>query len=350
MSRSPVLSLSCPLPLRDHPRVLMAHGGGGRMSAQLIEKVFRAAFEPDAGQKILHDGIVLDLPQQKIAMTTDSFVVRPLFFPGGDIGTLAVNGTVNDLAMCGARPKFLAASFILEEGLEIKTLWNIVCSMREAADRSGVSIVTGDTKVVERGHGDGVYINTTGVGVLEHDRVISPEQVKPGDAVLLSGDVGRHGMAVMAQREDLGFSSSIRSDCGPLSSSVLALLEDGLSVHCLRDATRGGLAAVLNEIAGSSGCPIECEENSIPVDVSVRGACELLGLDPLHVANEGCYVAFVDAKDAQRALAIMKRHHERAALIGAVGKGTAGQVTLRTAVGGIRILDMPSGTLLPRIC
>lgn len=349
LAKPDALNISCPLPVTDHPKILMAHGGGGRMMAQLIDSVFRTAFDnPDL--QTAHDGAVLDIPQHKLVMTTDSFVVRPLFFPGGDIGMLAVNGTVNDLAMCGARPQYLSVSFILEEGLEMEVLWQIVQSMRKAADEAGIHIVTGDTKVVERGHGDGIYINTTGIGTLECDRIISPAQVKPGDAVLLSGDIGRHGMAVMAQRENLAFTSSVESDCTPLIAPVMVLLESGIDVHCLRDATRGGLAAVLNEIASISGMQIACDETDIPVDDAVRGACEILGLDPLHVANEGRFVAFVAARDADRALEIMTQHNDQAALIGTVIEGKPGMVTLQTSVGGRRILDMPSGELLPRIC
>lgn len=324
----------------------MAHGGGGRMMNRLIDDLFRAAFS----EVQPHDGALLEIPQDKIVMTTDSFVVQPLFFPGGDIGMLAVNGTVNDLAMCGARPRYLSVSFILEEGLPMETLWRVVQSMRAAADAADVHIVTGDTKVIERGRGDGLYINTAGIGVLEHKKIIGPSQVRPGDAVLLSGDIGRHGMAVMAQRENLSFTSPLKSDCAPLVAPVLALLEAGIDVHCLRDATRGGLAAVLNEIAAAAGVQIDCIESVIPVDESVRGACEILGLDPLYVANEGRFVAFVPGDDLARALEIMKQHNKAATLIGMVVAGRAGMVTMETAIGGRRILDTPSGELLPRIC
>lgn len=276
--------------------------------------------------------------------------MRPLFFPGGDIGALAVNGTVNDLAMCGARPVYLSAGFILEEGLEIETLWRVVRSMRAAADAAGVKIVTGDTKVVGRGHGDGIYINTTGIGVIEHDRVIAPARVQAGDAVLLSGDIGRHGMAVMAQRENLSFTSPLTSDCAPLAAPVLEMLEAGIDIRCLRDATRGGLAAALNEIASTAKLQVDCVETAIPVNEAVRGACEILGLDPLHVANEGRFVAFVAKRDEKAALEIMKRRNPQAARIGSVAQGKAGLVTLETPIGGRRILDMPAGELLPRIC
>jgi len=352
---------NCPLPLGDHPKVLMAHGSGGRMSAQLIDKLFRPAFEnPDLDT--LHDGAVLTLPQslsqplsqpllqQRIAITTDSFVVNPLFFPGGDIGCLAVNGTVNDLAMCGARPLYLSVGFILEEGLAMQTLWQIIQSMRAAADIANVHIVTGDTKVVERGHGDGMYINTTGIGVLEHEQVIGPAQVHADDVVLLSGDIGRHGMAVMAQRENLSFDSHLISDCAPLAEIVLDLLKAKIDIHCLRDATRGGLAAVLNEISLASGLQIDCDESAIAVNDDVRSACEILGIDPFHVANEGCFVALINPKDKNRALEIMQQYNTNAAVIGTVHKTDSAIVTLRTAIGGKRILDLPTGELLPRIC
>jgi len=349
MSKLSASNFTCPLSLTDHPRILMAHGGGGRKMAQLIDKVFRAGFGyPELQTE--HDGVTLDIAQNKIVLTTDSFVVQPLFFPGGNIGGLAVNGTVNDLCMCGARPVYLTVSFILEEGLEMEILWKIVQSMREIADANKIKIVTGDTKVVERGRCDGLYINTTGVGLLEHSCAIMPTTVKFGDAVLLSGDIGRHGMAIMAQRENLSFKNPIESDCSSLIGPIKALLEAEIDIHCLRDATRGGVAAVLNEIAESSGSQIDCIESAIPVDDAVRGACEILGIDPLHVANEGRFVAFVAAKDTDRTLQILRQHNKKAAQIGVVVDGKPGMVTLQTPIGGRRILDMPSGELLPRIC
>ncbi|HMY90692.1 MAG TPA: hydrogenase expression/formation protein HypE, partial [Nitrosomonas sp.] len=286
MSQISFEDMACPLPITTHPKVLMAHGGGGRLMNQLIDTIFRAIFT----EVQPHDGAVMAFPQDKLVMTTDSFVVRPLFFPGGDIGMMAVNGTINDLAMCGAKPLYLSVAFILEEGLEMATLWRVIQSMRQAADAAGVKIVTGDTKVVERGHGDGIYINTTGIGVLQSEQSINPSQVQLSDAVLISGDVGRHGMAVLMQREHLSFSSPIASDCAPLTRPVMALLEAGIAVHCLRDATRGGLAAVLNEVATVSGFQIDCSETAIPVDSTVQSLCELLGFDPLQVANEGRFV------------------------------------------------------------
>jgi hydrogenase expression/formation protein HypE len=285
-------------------------------------------------------------------MTTDSYVVRPIFFPGGDIGSMAIHGTVNDLAMSGARPLFLTSAFIIEEGLPMDTLWRVVCSMRDAAKKCGVQIVTGDTKVVDKGKGDGLYINTAGLGVIEHSQVILPASVRSGDAVLLSGDLGRHGMAIMAVREGLKFESAIESDSAPVAEPVLALLKAGIEVHCLRDLTRGGLASALNEIAGDAGVKITVEQKAIPVREDVHAACEMLGLDPLQVANEGRFIAFVAAQDAARALQIVRQHavSANASLIGRVIEKSAPLVTLKSSIGAGRILDMPSGEQLPRIC
>lgn len=349
MTEAKAFDTNCPLPLNDHPRIKLAHGGGGRLMQQLIEDVFVAAFDNPI-LRAGHDGAVLELPHGRSVITTDSYVVRPLFFPGGDIGTLAVNGTVNDLAMCGAKPLFLTASFILEEGLEVATLWRVVQSMRAAADATGVSIVTGDTKVVERGHGDGMFINTTGIGCIEHEIEIMPERIAAGDAILVSGDIGRHGMAVMGEREGLAFSTSIESDCVPLWRPVAAMLAAGIDIHCMRDATRGGLCVVLNELAKASGRQFDVVERDIPVSESVRGACEVLGLDALHIACEGRFVAVVPERDKERALEILKGQNRSASMVGRVTDGEAGLVTLQTPIGGRRILDMPAGELLPRIC
>lgn len=341
--------ITCPLPLHRHPRIKLAHGGGGRLMQQLIENVFIAAFD----NPILrggHDGAVLELRHGHSVMTTDSYVVQPLFFPGGDIGALAVNGTVNDLAMCGAKPMFLTASFILEEGLETETLWRVVQSMRAAADAAGVPIVTGDTKVVERGHGDGIYINTTGVGHLEHEIVVVPERIATGDVILVSGDIGRHGMAVMGEREGMTFTTPIESDCAPLWDIVEQMLSAGIDIHCMRDATRGGLCAVLNELAKASGQQFDVVERDIPISESVRGACEVLGLDALQVACEGRFVAIVRKKDEAAVLNLLMSRNETASVIGRVTDGQPGLVTIQTAIGGRRILDMPAGELLPRIC
>ena len=318
---------------------------------QLIGKMFLTAFRNPL-LETQHDSTVVELTGKKLAFTTDSYVVRPLFFPGGDVGSMAVHGTVNDLAMSGARPLYLSAAFIIEEGLPMETLWKIACSMQEAAQRCGVQIITGDTKVVDKGKGDGVFINTAGIGVVEHDQNIAPQNVQPGDAVLVSGDLGRHGMAIMAVREGLQFESAIESDSAPVHEIVLELLKAGIEIHCLRDLTRGGLASALNEIAEASRVRIEVEEKSIPVREDVHAACEMLGLDPLHVACEGRFVAFVAAKDAERALKIMRGHATGAgsAAIGRVAGSAAPLVTLKSAIGASRILDMPSGEQLPRIC
>lgn len=349
MSETEVLDITCPLPFDDHPRIKLAHGGGGRLMQRLIENVFVAAFDNET-LRGGHDGAVLELPAGRTVVTTDSFVVRPLFFPGGDIGALAVDGTVNDLAMCGAKPLYLTASFILEEGLETETLRRVVQSMRAAADAVGVKIVTGDTKVVERGHGDGIYINTTGIGCIAAGIDISPRRIAPGDAVLVSGDIGRHGMAVMGAREGLAFTTPIESDCAPLWEPVSKMLSAGVDVHCLRDATRGGLCAVLNELAQESSLQFDVIERAIPVSSSVRGACEVLGLDALQVACEGRFVAIVPNSDVNQAIEVMKAQNDAATVIGRVIDGEAGLVTIQTLIGGRRILDMPAGELLPRIC
>ena len=344
-------ALSCPLPIQDYPTVLLAHGGGGRLMQNLIEKIIAPAFRnPLLDQK--HDGAVIELPGQRLAFTTDSYVVHPLFFPGGDIGTLAINGTVNDLAMCGARARWLSCGFILEEGLPMETLWRVVQSMQRAAAAAGVQIVTGDTKVVDKGHGHGLFVNTSGVGVIEHSLTIAPARVQPGDAVLLSGDVGRHGMAIMSVREGLQFESAIESDCAPLVAPVMALIEAGIEVHCLRDLTRGGLATGLNEIADAARVQVNIEQNAVPVEEQVRGACEILGFDPLYVANEGRFVAFVAAHDADKALQVLRTQPEcsQAARIGIVQAASSGLVTMKSSIGASRILDLLSGEQLPRIC
>lgn len=349
--KTPEGNIACPLPISQYPRVLMAHGGGGRLMHQLLEEVFGKAF----GNPILntrHDSALFKVPCGRLAMTTDSYVVRPLFFPGGDIGSLAVHGTVNDLAMSGARPVYLSTAFIIEEGLPLETLWRVVCSMRQAAQTCGVQIITGDTKVVDKGKGDGLFLNTTGIGLLEPELNIAPQKVQPGDTVLVSGDLGRHGMAIMAAREGLQFESAIESDSAPVHEPVRALVEAGIQIHCLRDLTRGGLASALNEIAASANVKIAVEEKSIPVREDVHAACEMLGLDPLHVANEGRFVAFIARSDADRALKILRAHTVSAGAvrIGEVVASSGPRVTLRSAIGVERILDMPSGEQLPRIC
>jgi hydrogenase expression/formation protein HypE len=342
---------ACPAPVPESDRILLAHGGGGRMMHDLLERLVLPAFRnPELLQR--HDGAVVDLDGCRLAFTTDGYVVRPLRFPGGDIGTLAVNGTVNDLAMCGAVPLLLSAGFILEEGLPMATLEAVLASMKASAEAAGVRIVTGDTKVVDRGKGDGIYITTAGVGVLRHTLRVAPGQVRPGDAVLLSGDVGRHGIAIMGVREGLNFETPVESDCAPLHGMVAALLDAGLEVHCLRDCTRGGLAASLVEIAGAAGLPIQVREAAIPVHDAVGGACEMLGLDPLYVANEGRFLCLLPAGQVERALEILRAHPQgkAAAHIGEVAGGPAGLVTLVSRLGVARIMDLPSGEQLPRIC
>jgi len=344
-------SLNCPVPISQYPHVLMAHGGGGKLMHQLIGKMFLTAFRNPL-LETQHDSTVVELTGRKLAFTTDSYVVRPIFFPGGDIGSMAVHGTVNDLAMSGARPLYLSSAFIIEEGLPMETLWRVVCSMRDAAQRCGVQIITGDTKVVDKGKGDGLFINTAGIGIIAHEQKIAPQNVRPGDVVLVSGDLGRHGMAIMAVREGLEFESRIESDSAPVHDVVQALMKAGIEIHCLRDLTRGGLASALNEIAEASGVRLEVVEKSVPVREDVHAACEMLGLDPLHVACEGRFVAFVAANDAERALSILRGSvtGAGAAVIGKVTDNSGPLVTLKSAIGVGRILDMPSGEQLPRIC
>ena len=341
----------CPLPIQEYPQVLLAHGGGGKLMHQLIQKMFAPAFSNpllDGG----HDGAVFPVTEGRLAFTTDSYVIQPIFFPGGDIGSLAVHGTVNDLAMCGARPRYLSIGLILEEGLPMETLWRIVQSIKHAAERSGVQIVTGDTKVVDKGKGDGIFINTSGVGVVPEGVSIRPENISAGDAILVSGDLGRHGIAIMAVREGLEFQSVIESDSAPVVDAVQALLEAGIRVHCLRDLTRGGLASAANELAEAAGVKMEIDERAVPVRDDVRAACEILGLDPLYIANEGRFLAFVADKDADRAVEILHRQDvsRHAAVIGRVVEAGQPVVVLKSQIGTRRILDMISGEQLPRIC
>jgi hydrogenase expression/formation protein HypE len=343
--------LQCPTPLNDGDYVQLAHGGGGRRMHELLEGLLLPSFSNDILLQ-RHDGATFSIGGTRLAFTTDSYVVRPLFFPGGDIGTLAINGTVNDLAMCGARPLYLSSALILEEGLPMETLRRIVESMRSSAELAEVQLVTGDTKVVDKGKGDGIFINTAGIGVVEGDVSISPKNVRPGDAILLSGDIGRHGIAIMATREGLSFESAIESDCAPLWEPVKALLGAGVKIHCLRDLTRGGLSSGLIEIAEASGTRNAIQEVFIPVREEVVGACEILGLDPLYLANEGRFIAFVPQPEAERAIEILRKFSvsSEAVCIGRVLDGPAGLVTMKTQLGTERLVDMLSGEQLPRIC
>jgi hydrogenase expression/formation protein HypE len=354
-----IVGWTCPRPLQNYPAIVMGHGSGGRMMADLIEHLFAPAFDNQwLGQ--MGDSTAIDLAELlpevtggQLAFTTDSFVVSPLFFPGGNIGELAVYGTVNDLAMRGAAPRFLSAGFILEEGLPMETLGRVVESMAAACRKAGVKIATGDTKVVQRGHGDGLYINTSGLGTIAAGVDIQPGNASIGDAVLVSGSMGDHGMAVMSEREGLKFETSIRSDTTPLHRLVAAMLQaGGNGIHCLRDATRGGLAAVLNELAGASGVGIEFDELKVPVHQEVKAACEMLGMDPFHIANEGKLVAIVAQECVDKVVAAMRDLEEgfETAVIGTAVSEHPGMVTARTSIGGRRVVDLPAGELLPRIC
>jgi hydrogenase expression/formation protein HypE len=343
---------SCPLPLADYPTIVMGHGGGGKLGNELVEHLFLPAFRNPELEN-LGDAAVLELGGGHLAMSTDSYVVQPLFFPGGSIGELAVNGTVNDLAVSGAEPKFLSASFILEEGFPLAQLAAIVEAMAKAAATAGVKIVTGDTKVVERGHGDGCYINTAGIGLLRPGITVGPHRAQPGDAILVSGTIGDHGMAIMSVREGLEFESQIRSDCAALNGMIAEVLAAaGAAIHAMRDPTRGGLASTLNEIAAASGVGVEIDEPSLPVRPEVQSACELLGLDPIYVANEGKAVFFVAPEAVDEILAILRAHPlgKDAARIGTVTAKHKRMLVARTAMGANRVIPIQIGEQLPRIC
>lgn len=346
-----IAELSCPTPLPARDTVLLGHGSGGKLSAELVREIFLAAFgNPELAK--LNDQAVVSIGGARIAVTTDSFVVKPLFFPGGDIGSLAVHGTVNDLAVGGAQPLFLSAGFIIEEGLAMDVLRRVVNSLQHAADSAGVQIITGDTKVVEKGKGDGLFINTTGIGVVPEGIHLSANQARPGDLVLLSGPIGEHGIAILAQREGLEFETAIESDSAALHKLTAAILQASTAIRCMRDPTRGGLSSALNEIAAQSNVGIELEEGAIAVREEVRGACEMLGLDPLYVANEGKLIAIVDPRAADVILAAMRDHPlgRQSQIIGTVNGKNAGLVTIRTTLGTTRIVDMLAGDQLPRIC
>ena len=341
----------CPAPVAARERIVLGHGSGGQLSANLLRDVFLPLFSNPVLNR-LDDQAVVEIGGSRLAFTTDSFVVKPLFFPGGDIGSLAVHGTVNDLAMGGATPLYLSAGFIVEEGFPVEDLRRIAASMSEAAAAAGVAIVTGDTKVVEHGKGDGVFINTTGIGIVPLDVRLSADRAQPGDVVILSGAIGDHGIAILASREGLEFETTIVSDSAPLHGLVGDMLAVSKNIRVLRDPTRGGVSSTLNEIAQQSKVSIEIEEKKIRVREEVRGACELLGLDPLYVANEGKLVAIVAPEDAAAVLDVMRAHPrgEEAAIIGVVSDGSPGMVTMRTAFGSSRIVDMLPGDQLPRIC
>jgi len=345
------LNISCPLPLFASDRVLLAHGGGGRLSRRLLEEVFRKHFR---GAELArdHDGAYLAVGQERLAFTTDSYVVSPPFFPGGDIGSLAVYGTINDLAACGARARWISAAFILEEGFLLAELERIVQSMALAALQAGVELVTGDTKVVEHGKGDGIFVNTSGIGLVLHEPAPTPWAVRPGDRVIVSGPIGLHGMAVLSVREGLAFESELTSDSAPLGDLVASVYAAGLRPHCLRDPTRGGVAATLAEIAGVSGTSIVLEEEALPVPELVKGACEIFGLDPLLVANEGKMLFLVAPDDEEATLRTLRQHPlgAQAVTIGRVLAGDAGLVLVHTALGSTYVLNIPAAEELPRIC
>lgn len=346
-----IAGLSCPTPLPAKDIVVLGHGSGGKLSAEIVKSIFLPAFHSSALAK-LNDQAILNVNGARLAFSTDSFVVKPLFFPGGDIGSLAVHGTVNDLAMGGAKPLFLSVAFIIEEGLSLVILRKVVDSLSKAASECGVQIVTGDTKVVEKGSGDQLFINTTGIGLVPGGLNLSSDRARPGDKVLLSGYIGDHGIAILAQREGLEFESEVRSDSAALHGLVEAMLGVSTAIRCMRDPTRGGLSSALNEIAEQSKVGIQLEEREIPVRDEVRGACELLGLDPLYVANEGKLIAIVEESAAEQVVKAMRRHPlgKDARVIGVVTDSTRGMVTMRTAFGTTRVVDMLAGDQLPRIC
>jgi len=348
---TPGNGFACPLPMTEYKNVLLAHGGGGKLSHQLIKTMFASQFK-NALLEPLHDGAVFSMGGTRFAFSTDSYVIHPIFFPGGDIGTLAVNGTVNDLSMCGARPLYLSSAFIIEEGLPMDELWRIVLSMEAAAKAAGVQLVTGDTKVVDRGKGDKIFITTSGIGLIPNGVEISPQRAAKGDKIILNGTIADHGIAIMSVREGLEFETQIESDCAPLNGLVERMFSASKDIHVLRDPTRGGIATVLNEIAESATIGITISEESIPLSEEVSGACEILGFDPLYVANEGKLLAFVSPEAADTVLAAMRSHPlgKNAVLIGEVVDDHPGTVIMKTRIGGSRVVDMLSGEQLPRIC
>ncbi len=351
MNEPSLLTASCPLPITNYKEIVLAHGSGGKLSHQLIEKLVLPQFRNELLQP-LHDGAIFSLGNERVAFSTDSYVVSPIFFPGGDIGKLAVHGTINDLAMCGARPLYLSAGFILEEGLPMEEFWRVVQSMREAADAAGAQLVTGDTKVVDRGKADKIFINTSGIGLVRAGVNIHPARAQPGDKIIVSGEIAVHGIAIMSVREGLEFETEIASDTAALHELVRDILAAAPDIHVLRDPTRGGVTSALTEIAQTAKVGMLLEEAAIPISEEVKGACEILGLDPLYVANEGKLLAIVSASDSERVLATMSNHSlgNKAAIIGEVVPEHPGFVTMKTRVGGTRVVDMLSGEQLPRIC
>lgn len=344
-------SFSCPIPITDYKTVLLAHGSGGKLTNDLIRKMFVPQFKNEQLEN-LHDGAVLpSLNGRQLTISTDSFVIDPIFFPGGNIGSLAVHGTVNDVAMCGAEPLYLSVGFIIEEGFPMDDLWKIVQSMEEAAKEAGVKVVTGDTKVVDKGKCDQIFINTTGIGAVWPDMVIGASEIESGDKIIVSGDIARHGIAIMLVREGLEFESAIESDSASLHDLVNTIRQAG-TIHALRDPTRGGVSSALNELAEASGRGFVIQEESLPIHEQVRAACEILGLDPLYVANEGNLLAFVKKDDAEEVLKAMKNHPlgREAAIIGKVVDEHPEMVVLKSRVGGTRVVDMITGEQLPRIC
>jgi len=351
MKKKSKISLSCPTPKKEYPNIILAHGGGGKLTQDLIKYLFFPKFKNEFLEP-LNDSAILNLKDLKIAFTTDGYVVNPFFFPGGDIGKLSIFGTVNDLAVSGAKPLYISASFIIEEGFKMEDLEKIVNSMKEAAKEAGVQLVTGDTKVVEKGKGDGIFISTSGIGVLLIEPPPSPKEIKPKDCIILNGDVGRHGMAVLSKGEGFSIEGNILSDCADLSKIILKLIEEKVDLHCMRDLTRGGIATCLIELAKSSHLNFLIEEKKIPVKEEVLGFCEILGFDPLYVANEGKFVCFVPEKDCKKAIDVMKNFDEgkEAVCIGYVEEKNDGNVILQPYKGARRILSLLSGEQLPRIC
>jgi hydrogenase expression/formation protein HypE len=344
-------NLNCPIPISEYDKVLLAHGGGGKLSDQLIHKMFFSQLDNEYLRQA-HDGATLLLPPGRVAFSTDSYIVQPIFFPGGNIGELAVNGTVNDLSCCGAKPLYLSLAFIIEEGFPMQDLWTIVQSIKNSADAAGVQIVTGDTKVVEKGKGDKIFINTSGIGVIPDGIEIGPANCKPGDVIIINGNIAEHGIAVISSRQGLQFETSIKSDTAPLNGLVENILNVTKNVHVLRDPTRGGLASSLNEIAKASETGIDLEENNIPISEEVKGACEILGFDPLYIANEGKILVFIPETESSKVLNAMRAHPygKNSSIIGKVVSAHPRIVKLNTSIGTSRVVDMISGEQLPRIC